>query len=30
MTIDGAEQSGTGVRLIDDHQEHHVEIELAP
>jgi cellobiose phosphorylase len=30
MTLDGAEQSGTGVRLFDDHQEHHVEIEVAP
>ena len=29
MTVDGAEQSGTVVTLVDDHQDHHVEIEMA-
>ncbi len=30
VTLDGVEQSGTSVTLIDDHQDHHVQIEMAP
>ncbi len=30
MRLDGVEQSGTSVTLIDDHQDHHVLIEIAP
>ena len=30
MVVDGVQQSGNTITLVDDHQEHSVEIQLTP